>query len=109
MPDPKTPYTILVTAGSASTAGTVIIEDLTLADSSNPNANRLFESVDSSQKASADLANMTSDYSDGDSLLVKVVGIRSGRGVSTLNTTKGNSKVALSQTSADYAGASVSL
>jgi len=109
MTDPRVPYTLMVTAGSNSTAGTVIVQDTTQEDANNPTKNRLSTDIDSSQKATLSLGNMLADYSNGDTLLVKIVGIRSGRAVHTLNTSKGTGKVTLSQTGADYAGASVNL
>ena|SRR3990167_5506510 len=109
MTDPRVPYTLLIEGGSSSTAGSVIVQDITQTDTDYPDKNKLFGDIDANAKATLDMGNMTADYSNGDLLLIKVVGIRSGRLATPINTSKGTAKIKLSQTSADYAGASVSL
>ena len=50
-----------------------------------------------------------SGYDNGDKIEIRVTGIRSGNAVHTVDTSKGKGKVTLTQTTSDYAGASISL
>lgn len=109
MPDPVVPYPLKITAGSNSTAGTVTIEDITKFDASNPEKNKLRVDLDSNKRADADLANLNSGYSNNDVIEVTLSGIRSGKAVHTVDTSKGKGTIVLTESVADFAGASISL
>ncbi len=110
MVDPTIPYSLEIKSGTNTDAGaTVIVENITKADSNNPNKNRLIDNLDSNNRADMNLANLESGYSNGDKLRIKVVGVRIGVAYHTVDTTKGRVKLTLSETSADYAGTSVNL
>jgi len=110
MADPSVPYPLKITAGSNTDAGaTVMVEDMTQVDSTNPNKNRLIDDLDSNGRVDIDLVNISSGYSNGDKLRIKAVGVRVGVAYHTIDMTKGKATITLSETSADYAGASVNL
>ena len=107
---PTIPYTLQIKAGSNTDAGaTVIVEDITKIDSNDIEKNRLSDDIDSSNRSSIDIANLRSGYDNGDLLRIKAVGIRVGVAYHTVDTTKGKATINLSETSADYVGAAVSL
>ena len=110
MPDPIIPYPLKITAGADTDAGaTVIIEDLTKADSNDPGKNRIIVNLDSNRRADVDIANLRSGYDNADKLRISANGVRVGVAYHTIDTTKGKATITLSQTSADYAGASINL
>ena len=111
MPDnPTLPYVLKVNAGSNTDAGaTTVIENVTQINSNDMQKNKEIKNLDSAKSATFDIANLRSGYSNGDSILIKVVGLRVGRAVHTVDTSKAPKAITLSETSADYAGAAISL
>jgi len=109
MPDPIIPYPLDIRGLANSTAGTVIVENLTKVDADNPNKNRESANIDSNQRANIDLANLRSGYDNGDLILIKMVGIRSGNAYHIVDTKKGRANIVLTESGADYVGASVTL
>ena len=110
MPDPIIPYSLAITAGTNTDAGaTITVENLTKVDSNDPDKNRESVNLDSSNKADVELGNLRSGFDNGDKLRIKAVGLRIGVAYHTVDTTKGRATIRLSETSADYAGASVNL
>lgn len=101
------PFSVLV-EGDAS-RGTAIVDNLSQFDSDDPSKNRLSGDLDSDYKTGFELDNLQSDWEDGDTVRVKTVGIRSGFGSFNIDASKGVKKLRLTQTTADYAGASTSL
>ena len=111
MPDnPRISYVLNLSAGSNTSAATVIVENLSKTiDSNNPTNTQLVANLDSNRKSALDLANLSSGYSNGDIILCTVTGIRSGRVTHTVNTNKGGADLTFTETAADYAGASISI
>ena len=110
MTDPTIPYSLKITSGSNTDEGaTVTVEDMTQVDANDSLKNKITTELNGSNRADADLANLRSGYSNGDKLRIKAVGVRVGVAYHTVDTTKGKGTVVLSETSADYAGAAVSL
>lgn len=110
MTDPILPYPLKITSGSNTDAGaTVTVENVTKANFLDPDKNRENANLDGSNRATIDIANLRSGYDNGDKLRIKAVGIRVGTAYHTVDTTKQKGTIVLSETSADYAGAAVSL
>ena len=110
MPDPTIPYVLRIVAKSGTSAGaTVIVEDLTKADSNDPDKNRIIVNLDSNLKANVDIANLRSGYSNDDKLRISADGVRIGTAYHTINTSKQPTAINLSETAADYAGANATL
>lgn len=101
------PYSIDITGSAAR--GVLIVEDLNKFDEKSPNNNKIIIDLDSNKRAIVDLANLRSGYDNGDKLEIRLVGTRTGNVVHTVDTTKGNLKTTISQSGADYAGASINL
>lgn len=97
MPDPIVPYEIIITVG-ANTTGLVVVENLSKTpDTNNPESNKLRSTIDGNNNAQADLANLSSGYSDNDLIEIRVSGTRAGRATHTVNTALGSGSVTLSQ------------
>ena len=110
MPDPVIPYPLKITAGADTDEGaTVIVENITKIDSNDPEKNRIIVNLDSNRRADVDIANLRSGYDNADKLRISANGVRVGVAYHTIDTTKGKGTIVLSQTSADYAGASINL
>jgi hypothetical protein len=109
MANPKVSYPITITGGS-SMVGEVIVENISKdVEATNSENNKLRVDLDSNKKATVDLANLESGYNNGDTIEIRVTGIRSGNAVHTVDTSKGSAKVTLAQTTSNYSGASISL
>lgn len=110
MPDPIIPYPLKITSGANTDAGaTVVVENITKIDSNDPEKNRIIVNLDSNNRADVDIADLRSGYDNADKLRISATGVRVGVAYHTVDTTKGRATIVLSETSADYAGASINL
>lgn len=110
MPDPPISHVLTITAGSGTTQSEIIVENASKSfNESKPEYNKERKAADANRQAIIDLANLESGYSNGDTILIKAVGIRSGNAVYTVDTNLGGKSISLSQTSADYAIESLAL